>query len=299
MSDSNPRPYITARTNMWRSRDIKPSFVKAIDTIEQFGCQVMHVGAGEVSPSFSYTAGVFDTVGKPELISVGLPSKVAHHALNYAVELMEGGVDLSQGRHSDVIGDVEVEFRKVDSKWLHQVMLRTDWYYECQDVPVLQLIYPDLENRFQDEDDSFNEFFRQPLLSGEIEDDTLAYDFWASHDDASSLSHWKFPDKPHTGVYLSQTVQNKEESVTYVSHDENGDWQFLGDKMADGGGPVLSCLHHPIDNDRTIEELHDLPLNWYAVRDNPGDPWERFEHPPEEEPEEDASTAASDPPLLN
>jgi hypothetical protein len=53
--------------------------------------------------------------------------------------------------------------------------------------------------------------------------------------------------------------------------------------MSDGGGPVLSCLHHPIDNDRTLEDLYDLPLGWYATRERPGGSWERFKHPPEAE----------------
>jgi len=294
MSDSKPHPYITERTRMWRSRGPKAEFIKAIDVIEEYGCQVMHVFGDNVSPPFSYTAGVYDTSGKPELIAVGLPSETAHSALNKAASLMREGVDLSVGRYSDIIGNVEVAFRKVDPQWLHHVMLRANWFYDGEDVPVLQLIYPDLENRFQDEDDSFNEYFRQPLLSGEIEDDTLAYDFWASHDTSSSLYGWKFPDPPQTNSYLSQTVQDKEEPVTYVSHDADGDWQFLGDKMSEGGGPVLSCLHHPIDHDRTLEELYDLPPGWYATRENPTAPWERFEHPPDDE-----VTEPDDSPLLN
>lgn len=296
MSEPSLRPFVTERTKMWRSRDVKPTVLEALDIIEEYGCQLMHVAADDVCPAFSYTAGVYDDSGKPELITVGLPSKTAHSALNEAVSLMREGVDLTVGRHRDIVGDVEVFFRKADPKWLHQVMLRADWFYDSEDVPVLQLIYPDLQNRFQDEDDSFNEYFRQPLLSGEIEEGSLEYDFWASHDDESSLSHWKFSDLPHTKAYLSETVHKKEESVTYVSHDADGDWQFLGDRMNEGGGPVLSCLHHPIDNDPTLAELHDLPLNWYATRERPGAPWQRLEHPPEEDSSEAESAAT---PLIN
>ncbi len=294
MSDPELRPYVTERTKMWRTRGVKPKVLEALDIIEKHGCQVMHISADNVCPAFSYSAGVYDTSGKPELITVGLPANPAHYALNKAISLMKEGVDLTVGRHRDIIANVEVEFRKVDSKWLHHVMLRADWFYDGEDVPVLQLVFPDLENRFQDQDDSFNEFFRQPLLSGEIEDNTLAYNFWASHDDSSSLSHWKFSDSPHTSSYLSQTVHNKEEPVTYVSHDADGDWQFLGDKMSEGGGPVLSCLHHPIDDDRTLEELHDLPLGWYATRERPDAPWLRSQHALEAEDAE-----PDEPTLLN
>jgi len=292
MSD---KPYITERTKLWRSRDVTPKVIESIDIIEEFGCEIVSILADNICPSFSYSTGVFDNCGKPELIAVGLKSGTAHHAINEAVRLMRSGVDLTKGRHRDLVGDVEVEFRPVHPRWMHHIMLRTDWFYDGADVPVLQLVYPDLENRFEGDKD-FNDFFHQPDLSlpEDAAHGSLEHDLWAAYEDDSSLSTWKFEDGPHTSAYLSETVHTKEESVTYVSHDRDGDWQFLGDKMSDGGGPVLSCLHHPVDDDRTLEELHDLPLGWYAIRIAPDAAWERFEHPPEEE------EAESEPgPLLN
>lgn len=71
--------------------------------------------------------------------------------------------------------------------------------------------------------------------------------------------------------------------MTSVSHDEDdGAWQSLGDSMADGGRPVISCLHHPIDNDPSLAELADLPLGWYAERAKVGEPWVRRKHVAEE-----------------
>jgi len=100
-------------------------------------------------------------------------------------------------------------------------------------------------------------------------------DFWASADPKSSLFDWKFADPPHTGVYLSKSVHEGAERITYVSHDEeDGAWQFLGDSMSESGG-VLACFHHPIDSDPTLKELADLPLGWYAERAEPDAPWIR------------------------
>jgi hypothetical protein len=80
-------------------------------------------------------------------------------------------------------------------------------------------------------------------------------------------------------VFLSQAVHSGTEPVTYVSHDaEDGPWQFLGDSMSDGGGPVISCFHHPIDHDPSLAELADLPLGWYAERGRVGEPWTRKKH---------------------
>jgi hypothetical protein len=158
---------------------------------------------------------------------------------------------------------------------MHHIMLRTNWYYRGEDVPALQLIYPDLENRFP-EDEEFDKAFCQPFLFRVPEDtESVARDLWLAHDRESSLSRWKFPCSPHTSAYLSGTVDKGQEPIVYVSHDRDGDWQFLGDSMSDGGGPVLVCLHHPVDGDRSLEELHDLPQGWYAERASPGEPWIR------------------------
>jgi len=83
-------------------------------------------------------------------------------------------------------------------------------------------------------------------------------------------------------VFLSTGVQSGAEKITYVSHDihdiEDGAWQFLGPSMAGEGKPVLSCFHHPIDQDPSLKELADLPLGWWAEREKPGEPWNRHEH---------------------
>jgi Domain of unknown function (DUF4262) len=274
-------PYKTSRLAFWREQDLKKTFISTLDNIEESGWSALLIDADNIGSRFAYSVGIYDTQKFPEIIVIGLLSKTAHLAIEYSLEAMQRGVDLTIGRHREIVGEVEVIFRPVSNKWYEHVMCRADWYYTNDEVPVLQLIYPHTKGHFQWEED-FNEYFRQPLLQPNTEEGIAERDFWAANDPDSSLSRWKFSDPPHTSAYLSETVHRKEEAVTYVSHDDNGDWQFLGDKMSEGGGPVLSCLHHPIDNDLTLEQLHDLPLNWYATREHPGAPWQRYEHQPEE-----------------
>jgi hypothetical protein len=100
---------------------------------------------------------------------------------------------------------------------------------------------------------------------------------------STNFPDWGFADSPHTNAFLSNTVYNGSEPITYVSHDaDDGAWQFLGASMDDGGGPVLVCLHHPIDSDPSLKELSDLPLGWCAERDAPGEPWRRRQCEPQE-----------------
>ena len=191
---------------------------------------------------------------------------------------MRTGVDLSKGRFRDIVGEVEVEFLPVDPKWLDHLMLRTNWYYEGADVPVLQLVFPDLENRFQWED-GFTDHFRQLMLACPvIQSKTWSRIFGIPTILRSALPDWNFPDPPlNAGSLLSNLSrsQNDEEPFTYAARDD-GEWLFLGDQMTDGGGPVRSRLTRVLPKDPTLFELADLPVNWYATRSEVGAPWERF-----------------------
>jgi uncharacterized protein DUF4262/sigma-54 interacting transcriptional regulator len=178
---------------------------------------------------WSYTLGVFDTSGKPEIITIGLQPETAHFALNEAAKLLRTGVDLTKGRHGDLVGEVECEFRPVDPKWIRHLMGWAVWYYEGTDFPVLQAVYPDLENRFP-EDEGFDTAFEQPLMQPTAPMTRAENDFWASADPKSSLFNWKFTDPPHIQAFLSETVHNGTEHVTYVSHDAeeaHSDFQLI------------------------------------------------------------------------
>jgi hypothetical protein len=284
-----PRPFLTEMpprkrnfetplTQKFRSIELSQEDERTIRHIEEFGCSVVNVTRTKYGHGWSYTVGIFDTCGNPEIITIGLPPETAHFALNGAARLSREGVDLTKGRHRDLVGEVECEFRPVDRKWIVQLMGWALWYYDGPDFPVLQAVYPDLENRFPEEE-KFDRTFEQPLMQPNAPMTTVENDFWASTDQASSLFDWKFADPPHTRVFLSEKVHKGIEAVTYVSHDiEDGAWQFLGESMSDGGAPVISCFHHPIDRDSSLVELADLPLGWYAERAKVGEPWTRRKH---------------------
>ena len=264
----------TARTRKFREHELCPEDESTISHVEEFGCSVVNVVGSEYDIGWSYTIGIFDTCDRPEIIAVGLRPETAQAALNEAANLLRSGVDLTVGRHHDLIGEVDCEFRPVDEKWVRHLMGWALWYYDGTDFPVLQAVYPDLQNRFP-EDEGFDTAFEQPLMQPGGPMTRVENDFWASNDPNSSLFDWKFPDPPHTGVILSKTVNAGTEPVTFVSHDaEDGAWQLLGDSMSEPGG-VISCFHHPIDRDPSIAELADLPLGWYAERDKIGEPWVR------------------------
>jgi hypothetical protein len=277
------RTFQTDRTRHFRTTELNESDERTIRHIEQFGCSVVSVKSTSGREyNWSYTIGVHDTCGKPDLIVAALNHEVAHACLNEAAERLRAGIDLKVGRHSGLIGDIECEFRPIDPKWVSNFMNWAVWYYDGTEFPVLQVVYPDVKNRFP-EDDGFNEHFAQPMMRPGAPWTRVEEDFWAANDPKSSLFDWKFPDPPHTGVYLSKYVHEGTEQMTFVSHDPDGDWQFVGDTAMGDCGGVLVCFHHPIDRDPTLKELADLPIGWYAERDTPDGPWHRHRYEIEED----------------
>jgi hypothetical protein len=176
MSKIQEGPFATDRTRRWQQSNLREFNRKEIDTVEAFGHQVLCIAGDSSSPNFAYTFGLFDTCGFPEIIEVGLPHKTASALLDESAERLRNGVELSRGRHADLLlANVDCEFRPVDPKWIKRLMRGATWFYEGTEFPVLQAVYPDLENRFP-EDANFDLNFAQPLLQteklfGQIEDD--------------------------------------------------------------------------------------------------------------------------------
>src|SRR5262245_35091697 len=98
----NKRNFETARTRKFRQSTLSQEDERTIRHIEEFGCSVVSVARTAYGLGWSYTIGVFDTSGGPEIITVGLPPETAHFGLNEAAKLLRAGVDLTQGRHRDL-----------------------------------------------------------------------------------------------------------------------------------------------------------------------------------------------------
>lgn len=99
------------------------------------------------------------------------------------------------------------------------------------------------------------------------------------------FSHWPFADPVNTTTFCTKLVARRDFPVLLVSHDWDGDWQFLDATSDDPGEPVILCLGCVFENDQTLAEIADLPVGWSAWRDYVGGPWEREENPPADEDE--------------
>jgi uncharacterized protein DUF4262 len=269
-----------------RETELDAGDKKFLDDVELYGWHVIQVRVKEPMLSWSYTIGLYETFRQPEIIVVGLKEGTALYALNEMGDRMKNGIRLVNGdRHKELLSNVECEFRDVEQRWADHVMGYALWFYGGDRFPVMQCVYPDLNDKFPGEKEfDANWRDRQALLYSGAPASRVEDDFWAANDPNSSLFSWKFPVGPHTGIYTTRRIMDGSEPIVYVSHDiEDGAWQFHGPSESKSGDAVLVCLHHILDKDPSINDLVDLPRGWSASRQSPAAPWIREQKPPRSE----------------
>jgi hypothetical protein len=89
---------------------------------------------------------------------------------------------------------------------------------------------------------------------------------------------WPFAEAEHTAAFTTVPVMHGR-PVLVVSHDEEGDWQFLCDATLRAEDCKIVCLGCALQRDHSLAEVADLPTGWQAIRAHVGGPWQRL--PPE------------------
>jgi len=102
-----------------------------------------------------------------------------------------------------------------------------------------------------------------------------------AHPHSFSASDWPFSDPANAVAFTTNRVLRGGLPILRVSHDWDGDWQFLCGTTNAIEDALVVCLGCAFERDRTIGELADLPIGWGAWRDGPGAPWERSRNDPE------------------
>ena len=80
----------------------------------------------------------------------------------------------------------------------------------------------------------------------------------------------------HLAAFICPHVYENSKPILLVSHDENGDWQFLcgGDHDVNEEPRVVGIIHL-LERDPSLNEIADLPIHWEAERNAVGGEWIR------------------------
>lgn len=138
---------------------------KLIADIEEYGWHVVKVMEDDSGPGFCYSIGLYETFGLPEIIIIGLPPDLAHDLINIIGEdLREGKTYISDKYYSDIIEGHDCYMLEVNRSLYKDYFGYGIWYYEEQQFPALQCIYPSTDNIYPWDWDEEEREHQQPVL---------------------------------------------------------------------------------------------------------------------------------------
>lgn len=237
---------------------------KTNSDIERYGWTVVIIRATEYSPSFAYSIGLWKKFKHPEIIAIGLRTETLHSIINIAGELVKDGQIIQTGKiYSDFFEKGRAEFITVDKRNLRDYFGTAIDFYNTNDIPALQLIWTDRNDKFPWDKDFEEEFvYKQPLLDRN--------------------SDFKFREPKNLATFTTRQWLELRNPILRVVHEHNGDWQFLtGEQMQEDIRIV--ALEQLVLRDKSLNEVFDLDYGEEAIRDTVGEKWKRSKIENEEE----------------
>jgi hypothetical protein len=237
---------------------------RIVEDIEKYSCHIALLEPDNYLPGFAYTIGLYEKFGHPEIICFGLPTNVMGSVLNTARDIVkQGGKITTTKQYPDFLNNYNVEFINVDKEFYANYFGYAGCYYNMTfNFPVLQLVWPDKQNKFPwDKDFNPDWKFKQPLLDRNTD--------------------FKFYEERNVAVFTTKQAFEGQ-PILFVYHNENGDWQFQTSELPDIQDSMVVALENITKLDPTINEIYHLQYGWRAWRKSTAEDWQYEKYLPEE-----------------
>lgn len=85
----------------------------------------------------------------------------------------------------------------------------------------------------------------------------------------------QFKDSLNKGVFTTSYIIDNNSPITFVSHELDGDWQFMGDEIIEDYRVIarVISLEEMIAHDNSILDIADLKIGYRALRKRQKDKW--------------------------
>jgi hypothetical protein len=139
---------------------------KIQENIDQYGWHIISVLADDIGPSFSYSIGLYESFGHPEVIFVGLKIELAQILINNIGHSIKEGVTYDQDKfYTDILDNYECRMLKVHGSNYDEYVGQAQNHYNGP-FPLLQCVYPTINGVFPwDKEWPSDLLSVQPLLS--------------------------------------------------------------------------------------------------------------------------------------
>ncbi len=140
---------------------------KLLADVKRVGWHLVGVMADENGPAFVYTVGLYHHYQHPEIVGIGLDIEVMGAILNGIGDKIKNGEKFANAQEADDILEGYLAcFRTVDKQYYRDYFGFARWFYNSDDFPVLQCVWPDKARRYPWHPEAVDGFRkRQPILS--------------------------------------------------------------------------------------------------------------------------------------
>lgn len=257
---------------------------KVLTDVQTYGWHVVDIRDDPVTQGWTFSVGMWHTLGSPELAVFGLPSPHGGHLINDLGKMIRGGLSIGP---EIVVDDALAEgrlvgFRPAHSTWYRSLFGWATWFAQKPPLPVAQVVWADAKGRFPwDERADPDLQTHQPAIWVPREEHPVSA--WSK----AGNEGWAFPSRPTATAFTTVRVVEEAAPIVYVVHDEDHTWQFIDELAWLESDIRISHLAHIVDGDPTLASIADLPLGWQAFRGDVGGEWTRSPLPtPADQPPE-------------
>ena len=139
---------------------------KVFTDVAKYGWHVVRVLEKSETPGWAFSIGMYRNFNHPEVVVFGLNGDLLHSVINSIGEDVRAGKRFEvDGKYPDLIEEYSCTFKPVNPVWYYAFLGYANWFYENQDYPVVQCIWPDRNGRYPWEKEfNPNWLWAQPLL---------------------------------------------------------------------------------------------------------------------------------------
>ena len=149
---------------------------KLLTDVGKYGWSCLHISEADDPVYWTYTIGLFKSWRVPEIIIFGLSDSTAHEILSGYVQDIESGDTFEADKPYEVFeGGYEAMFLSVDPRWYGAFLGFGQWFYDYEEFPALQCVWPDKESRLPWEPGFDAGLPSQPLLISDSDAARLGY----------------------------------------------------------------------------------------------------------------------------
>ena len=115
------------------------------DDIDRVGWSVLRIqnDPGEEGPEFAYSAGIYHTLGHPEVLVMGLDGEDSATLINLVGDAVRSGRSFGPGDIFDGIPGLPFRFVAVDESLYPDYVGYGRWLYRLAKFPLLQMVWAD------------------------------------------------------------------------------------------------------------------------------------------------------------